>query len=279
MMYQENEFDKLKFKVLHFYKKLLLKHMLKRLCFGALTLACFILTAILLEHFFYLTVWLRTTLFYFFLAGTGYLLLFSLGIPLLKSVNVIKAPSLKSLSKIISDNAPETSDLLINTVQLASIKKESVSYDLLKASVLQKSRSFNQLNIKDHFTLKNEIKSLAWLFVPFFVFIALSFSFPSVVSSSERLLDYETVYLKPAPFQFVFDQTQNEILEHQNFKIELELKGKEIPNKALIYINGQPHRMISEKTGLFSFTKKNVLKSFMFHFKSQGFRINNSFLH
>ncbi len=272
MMYQENEFDKLKFKVLHFYKKLLLKHMLKRLCFGALTLACFILTAILLEHFFYLTVWLRTTLFYFFLAGTGYLLLFSLGIPLLKSVNVIKAPSLKSLSKIISDNAPETSDLLINTVQLASIKKESVSYDLLKASVLQKSRSFNQLNIKDHFTLKNEIKSLAWLFVPFFVFIALSFSFPSVVSSSERLLDYETVYLKPAPFQFVFDQTQNEILEHQNFKIELELKGKEIPNKALIYINGQPHRMISEKTGLFSFTKKNVLKSFMFHFKSQGFK-------
>ena len=255
MMYQENEFEKLKFKVLHFYKKLLLKHMLKRLCFGALTLACFILTAILLEHFFYLTVWLRTTLFIsFWLALAIYYYL--AWRTLLKSVNVIKAPSLKSLSKIISDNAPETSDLLINTVQLASIKKESVSYDLLKASVLQKSRSFNQLNIKDHFTLKNEIKSLAWLFVPFFVFIALSFSFPSVVSSSERLLDYETVYLKPAPFQFVFDQTQNEILEHQNFKIELELKGKEIPNKALIYINGQPHRMISEKTGLFSFTKK-----------------------
>ena len=272
MMYQENEFDKLKFKVLHFYKKLLLKHMLKRLCFGVLTLACFVLTAILLEHFFYLTVWLRTTLFYFFLAGSSYLLLFSLGLPILKTFNIIKAPSLKSLSKIISETAPETSDLLINTVQLASIKKDSISDDLLKASVLQKSHCFNQLNIKEHFELNNEIKSLAWLFVPFFVFIALSFSFPNVVSSSERLLDYETVYLKPAPFKFVFDQSQNEVLENQDFKIELELKGEEIPNKALIYINGQPHRMISEKTGLFSFTQKNVLKSFMFHFKSQGFK-------
>ena len=102
MIYQENEFDKLKVKVLYLYKKLLLKHLLKRLCFGVLSLASFVLAAILLEHFLYLNVWLRTILFYFFLIGSGYLLLIGLGIPMLKILNIIKAPSLKSLSKMIS---------------------------------------------------------------------------------------------------------------------------------------------------------------------------------
>lgn len=249
-----------------YYKNLLIRGVIY---FVALLVSAFIIF-VLIEHFGYLARWARALLFWFYVVGSLALLWRFVVLPLLKMNRLGKIISQEEAARIIGKYFPEVADKLLNLLQL---QKQDISSDsdLLQASIEQKTKELKPIPFTSAINLKDNRKYLKYAVVPLLVLLAFFVASPTLVTEpSKRIINYSTVYERPAPFHFILENTSLESYQQEDFEIKVAVEGEAYPNEVYVNVENQIYKMQALDRTHFSYVLKNLHQSRRFFFSGGG---------
>ncbi len=206
----------------------------------------------------------RLLLFYGFISVSLWVLVSKVAVPLLKLFNINGRMSHEEAARIIGNHFSEVDDKLLNTVQLAH---HDMNNHLLLASIDQKIQALNPFDFKLAIS-KEELKKYFLRLAPVvLVLLLVSYINPNLLSEgSERVLQYNTHFAVPAPFDFVLQEENLSVPQNEDITVHLKLEGEEIPNDVHVRLNGFLYRMKKESNTEFSYTFKSLQKDQNFIF-------------
>ena len=272
------EFTKITQKIhlfsLKFYINELIRGSILFLSFGIL----YLFITLFVEYFFWLKPFSRTFLFWLFVLGELFLLITLILFPIFKIIGLKKGLSFEESSKIIGNHFPEVSDKLINILQLNQQTNES---DLLLASIDQKSATLQPIPFTKAIDFSKNKKYLKYVFIPIFIWLIsfLSGANGALTKSLERVVNYKTAFLPPAPFSFTILTNSLKVIQGNDLKVEVKTTGRLIPDEVKIHFNNQQYFTQNLGNGTFSFVFLDVKEQVEFFLEansvqSQDFQID-----
>ena len=235
----------------------------------------FYLVVTLLESIGRFNTGLRTFLFYSLLAGNIFILIRFILVPLSKLYRIGSVISHEEAAQIIGSHFSEVKDKLLNTLQLREqygAAGESQSSDLVMASVNQKIDDLKPVPFVSAVNLGENRKYLRYALIPLVALGVVFFSSPSLIKdSTQRLLNHNTYFEKPAPFVFEVVNKNLRAVQQSDFTLDVMVKGEEIPAVAYIEIDGNQFKMEKENNTIFHYTFRNIQKSTEFRLTADGF--------
>jgi len=231
-----------------YYTNELLKGIILFFAIGLL----YLIATLLIEYFLWLNPTARTMLFWVFIGVELALFAKFIVFPLAKLFKLQKGINYEEASKIIGNHFPEVNDKLLNVLQLNQNTEQS---DLLVASIEQKSEELNPIPFKLAINFKKNAKYLKYAAIPIAILL-ISFVTGKInwfSDSYERVINYQTAYEPPAPFQFFVVNDDMNALENKDFKLVVSTAGTVIPENAQIHFNGQSYFLQQLEPGQFEY--------------------------
>ena len=196
-----SNFETIKHKLEQFVKRYYTNELLKgAILFFAIGLLYLIVT-LFVEYMLWLNPTARTILFWVFVSVELGLFIKFIAIPLAHLFKLRQGINLETASKLIGNHFPEVNDKLLNVLQLNQNPSQS---DLLIASIEQKSQELKPIPFKSAINFKSNTKYLKYAAIPIAILL-LSFFTGKInwfSDSYKRVVNYQTAYEPPAPFQF-----------------------------------------------------------------------------
>lgn len=169
---------------------------------------------------------------------------------------------------------PEISDKLLNTFQLSRLS--SKENELLEASIAQKSKELSYVRFADAVNLSENKRRARILIIPFTViFLILMFVPQLFVEGTKRIVQFNTQFTYPAPFDFIVKNEKLNAFKNEGFEVQLRIEGKVIPENVYLVSNGKKSKMRRASIGEFLFDFKNLQKSEEFLFEAAGYNSKN----
>jgi hypothetical protein len=267
-----NNSNSLPDKIDEFIKKYYFNQLIKGFLLSIGLLLAFFILAVVLEYFGQFSSVIRTILFFSYLSFAALILMFNIFKPLLKLFKIGSHISHVDASKIIGQHFPDIKDKLLNTLQLQAQLSHSES-ELLIASIQQRIQVFKPISFTAAINLKESFKKYGrYALLPLsLVIVLLVFQSNVITKSTGRLLHYNREYKKEAPFQMILLSKELRVNKHQDFLIELDLKGKNIPEEMFVVLDGHDIKMESSGGNRFSYKLTNVMQSKQFSFTDGEF--------
>ena len=265
-----------------YYKNLLLKGVL---CAVGIVLTLY-LAAVLLEHFGWLSRTGRALLFWGGLAAVlavvGWLVLR----PLLKMAGLGHRLGRDEAARIIGRHFPEVSDKLLNLLQLMGTEngerrtengerrtengERRTENDLLVAAISQKTAELRPVPFLSAINLKGNRRYLKYALPPLAVLLVLLLAAPRTLTGpSKRIVNYRTVYEKPAPFAFRVLNDELTAMQGDDYLLEVTTEGEARPAEATLCVEGRRYRMKAEG-GRFTYLFRQLNASQTFHLEGGG---------
>ncbi len=238
---------------------------------GAMVSLFFILivytTFSVIEYFVYLSSDIRKIVFFGFLIFSGFLLIQFIGIPLLKMIHLLKSIDLKTTTKIIQKHFSTIEDRLLNIIELNDLPQNQYSNELILASIDQK---IEQLKVFD-FNEAIKFKDIKAIFIYFIISVLITFGIYVLnrnvfIDSTNRLVHFNTTFIKPAPFNYKLENTQLEVKKGESYNIKMSVEGNELPEIVYINIEGNNYLMKTSSAGVFEFEMVSVINPVKFYF-------------
>ena len=248
-----SNFETIKNKLEQFIKRYYTNELLKgAILFFSIGLLYLIVT-LFVEYMLWLNPTARTILFWTFIAVEVGLFIKFIAIPLSHLFNLRKGINHEIASKLIGNHFPEVNDKLLNILQLNQNPTQS---DLLVASIEQKSQELQPIPFKSAINFKSNTKYLKYAAIPVAILL-LSFLTGKIdwfSDSYDRVVNYQTAYEPPAPFQFFVVNESLQAIENKDFKLKISTVGDVIPENAQIRFNGQSYFLQQIAPGEFQYT-------------------------
>ena len=241
-------FDRLLDQVDGFIRKFYKNQMIKGIFLFVGVLLVTYLAIITLEYFGRFNSYVRGSLFFGFLALNGFILWRYIIKPLLKLKSYGKRINRYQASKIIGSFFPDISDRLLNTLQLKDqMDENSADYELLNASVQQRSANLSMVPFSNAIDLDENKKHLKWALPIVALFFGLLLFVPGMFKDgTERVVQFSKEFKVPPPFEFSFLNDGKSIEEGENFPFEVVLLGERIPDK--VYVRSSNGRALLKRT-------------------------------
>ena len=221
----------------------------------------------IVEYFVYLSVDVRKVIFFGFLIFALLLVLQFIGIPLLKLLHVLKPLDLKSTSVLIQKHFSEIEDKLLNIIELANFNDDRYSNEIILASIDQKIDDLKLFNFNDAVEYKNIRTIGIYLLVSVLVSLGIWVINKNIFTeSTNRLVHYNTTFVKPAPFTFQLTNTKLQAKKGDSFTIKVKTDGDEIPQIVYLNISGNNYLMKNRGSGVFEFEMASVINPVQFYF-------------
>ncbi|MCR4829198.1 MAG: DUF4175 family protein [Bacteroidales bacterium] len=269
---ESNIVDKLDRFIRKYYKNRLLKGAL----LAVALLVGLYLVMVLLEHFGWFGTGVRTLLFWGFIAATVAVLAYYVVTPLLKMRGLGRRISYDEAARIIGEHFPEVKDKLLNLLQLQSSQAggatpDGASAELLRASIDQKTASLSPVPFQKAIDLSKNRRYVKYAAIPLVLLVAGLLIAPSLITDpSQRLLNHNTQYERPAPFTFVLENSDLTATQQDDYTVRVALEGDAIPKDVSIVVEGTTLRMQQVDKLHYSYTFKNIQRSQRFHFSAVG---------
>ena len=247
-----NNFNNIQTKLEQFIAKYYTNELIKgAILFFSIGLLYFLVT-LLIEHLLWLNSTGRTLLFWLFIAVELFLFIKFIAIPISRLLKLQKGIDYLDASKIIGNHFPEVNDKLLNVLQLHQNKTGS---ELLLASIEQKSAELYPIPFKLAINFKKNVKYLKYAVIPIMIlmlaFVTGKFNWFS--DSYERVVNYQTAYEPPAPFEFFVLNDNLQALENQEFKLIVKTAGDVTPENAQITFNNETYFLKQKGIGEFEY--------------------------
>jgi hypothetical protein len=227
----------------------------------------------ILEYYLYLSQGFRKVLFYGFLISASTMLGFWVLQPLFRYWRLGKVMDHGTASKIIGAHFSEVEDKLLNILQLKSQADGLTDRSLIEASIDQKIKAIQPVPFQMAVDLRKNKKYLPYAIPPLAVFIFLLFAAPNIlVDSNYRLLNNNQYFEKQAPFQFVVETNPLEVVQYDDFMLEVRLKGNALPANVSIETPAGVFQMERIRPDRFQFQFNTVANDLSFVFTANGFR-------
>ncbi|NNL16793.1 MAG: hypothetical protein HKO81_09160 [Flavobacteriaceae bacterium] len=240
--------NKLEQFIAKYYANELIKGAILFLSIGLL----YFLVTLLVENFLWLDSIGRTILFWLVIAVELLLFMKFIVIPVSRLLKLQKGIDYKHASKLIGNHFPEVNDKLLNVLQLNENESES---ELLMASIEQKSSELTPVPFKLAINFKRNVKYLNYAVIPVIIlmlaFVTGKFNWFS--DSYERVVNYQTAYEPPAPFEFYVLNESLQALENKKFKLIVKAAGEVVPESAKITFNEETYYLQQKGMGEFEY--------------------------
>lgn len=263
-----DEYSKIEEKLVEFtrkhYQSELIKGIILFLAFGLF----YLLVTLFVEYFFWLNTSFRTLLLVLFIGVECYLFYKFLLTPILKSIGVQRGISFKESSKIIGKHFPEVSDKLVNILEL---KENDTASFLVLASIEQKSKQLRTIPFSNAIDLKENKRYMPLLLIPFAVLLLSSlFGLQySLQESFKRVVNPQTAFRPPAPYNFVITNKELRAIQGESFKLKIKAVGNIQPQEAKVYYNNQQYFLQRDEEGYFTHTLNNLNETVNFYIASE----------
>lgn len=259
-------------KIDEFTRKYYLNKLLRGFIYAGGIIITYFLLINLLEYFFFLPTIGRKILFYsFILIGLGIIVQLIL-LPLFHYYRLGKIISHEQAAKILGTHFNEIADKLLNVLQLKQQADIELDQSLLLASINQKIESLKPIPFNAAIDLKQNRKYLKFLLLPLLCFVLVFFASPNLIKeSSKRLLYNNTVFQKPAPFQFNIQNKNLKAIQFEDFELTLKMSGNSLPQEIYINVEGYSYKMIKKNASTFTYQFSNLQKDINFYFAANGF--------
>lgn len=195
----------------------------------------------------------RTILFWIFIIVELALFIRFIALPLAKLFRLQQGINYENASEIIGNHFPEVNDKLLNVLQLKESTNQS---DLLLASIEQKSNELKPIPFKLAINFKQNTKYLKYAAIPLLI-ILISFISGRMnwfSDSYKRVVNYQTAYEPPAPFQFFVLNNSLQAIENKEFKLIITTEGEVKPEDVQITFNNENYYLKKLGSGEFEYT-------------------------
>lgn len=231
----------------------------------------FYLALATLEHFAWFGSTGRAVLFYSFVLLIAFVLTKLIIIPAMKMMRLGKVISHEQASQIIGEHFPAVKDKLLNTLQLNELAKEN-NNELVIAGINQKINELQPIPFAGAIDLNKNKKYLPYALVPMAVFLFVLFAAPNLIKdSTNRLVHYNTAYEKPAPFKFIVLNNNLNVIQQNDFTVNIKIEGDEIPDQVYIKSGDRQFKFDKEDKQHFNYTFYHVTKNTTFELTADGF--------
>ena len=199
-----SSFDRLISQIDAFIRKFYKNQIIKGLILFVGVLLFTYLFVITLEYFGRFGTYVRGTLFFSFIGVNLFILGKYIFIPSLKLKSYGNRINRYQASTIIGRFFPTISDRLLNTLQLSDkMDANSTDYELINASVQQRSSSMSTVPFAKAIDLKENRKYAVWVAPVVFVMFLFGVFQPEVYTQgTDRILNYGQEFIEEAPFDF-----------------------------------------------------------------------------
>ena len=258
-------FEKLEGFIKKFYTNELIKGSILFIGFGLL----YFIFTLLIEYFLWLSTIGRTILFWLFIAVESFLLIRFIAFPLFKLFKLQKGINYEEASQIIGNHFTEVKDKLLNFLQLSNQDQTS---ELLLASIEQKASTLQPIPFSNAVNFSKNKKFLPYAIVPVLLLILLFVTGNSAVISNSfsRVVNYETKYAPPAPFEFVILNKSLTVEQNADFVLQVKTYGKVMPENIAIQIGDEEYFLQNTKPGIFEYTFAKLSKDVEFSLVANG---------
>ena len=266
-----NNFNNIQQKLQQFIKKFYTNELIKGIIlFVAFGMLYFFIT-LFIEYFLWLPPNARSILFYVFVLVEVALLIKLIILPITKLTGLQKGISFAEASKIIGNHFSEVDDKLLNVLQLKSSTQQS---ELLLASIEQKSATLQPIPFKNAINFKNNRKYIKYLLIPLVIWLFTFFTGNNKIfkESFTRVVNYQTAYEPPAPFQFKILNDKLTTIENKPFELQVETVGTILPENVQIHFNNQNYLLKDKDQGTFSYGFSNMKEPITFYLEANGIR-------
>ena len=225
----------------------------------------------LAEYFGRFNVTVRTLLFWSFIIGVSAVIAKFIVVPLLKLFRMGRVISHEQAAHIIGLHFPHVQDKLLNMLQLKNMSSSSDN-SLIEASIAQKISELRPVPFSSAVDFRENRKYLRWVLPPVGVIVVLLFAAPSILTKpTERLIKHGQIIAEEAPFNIRVTNENLTTPENEDYTVNIELSGNEIPEKVYVVLGGQQFQLEKDNTILFHYTFKNVGDDLSFAFNANGF--------
>lgn len=217
---------------------------------------------------------IRAFLFFSFIGVNAFLLIKYFIIPLMKLVSFGKRIDRYQASKIIGTFFPDVSDRLLNTLQLNdSLSNQDVNFELIRASVVQRSQKLSAIPFVNGINLKKNLVYAKYVVPVMGIFLLIAIAFPKIIKQgTERVVYYDKEFKEEAPFKFQLTTGLNGIEEGEDAPVEVKLSGSELPEK--IYLVSSQGKFLMNKTSKIAgfYILRKLKENTDFYFEANGFQ-------
>jgi hypothetical protein len=272
--YQDN-YNLLLQKLRDFKRKYYRNEILKGVIYFSATFLLSYLLVTVLEYFGRFDSIVRAVLFYAFLGTNLFILTRYIIIPLLSLLELRKSLSETQAAQIIGRHFGEVQDKLLNTLQLheqANAESDSFQKQLILASINQKTLELRPVPFVRAVDYRGNRRYLKYALVPLAVLLILLLQAPHMLlQSTQRLVSYNKYFEAEAPFKFIIKNDSLRAVRQQDYTVNVEVKGSELPAEVYLVVDGNPFKMNVLSKTHFSYTFRNLQKDLTFEFNANGF--------
>jgi len=260
--------DKLNDFIKGYYKNQLIRGILLSLIVY-LMFALFVSTS---EYFGHFSITVRTIVFYTSISLFLGIFIKYILIPVLCIFKIGKLLSYYSASKIISTHFSEIQDKLQNILELSEQADDQSSYDLIIASIEQKTNELKPIPFIKAIDIKTNYKYLKTLGLVVLLLTGILIFYPALLTEgTERIIKHTTFFEPASPFQFVVTNDSLSVQKGEDFELEMEVKGTLVPDNITIVYGGNSFMMTKESPIKYKYTFKNINNPIKFHFSTDDY--------
>ena len=173
--------------------------------------------------------------------------LYFLGRPLLQLAGLLEAPSEEDIARQIGDHYPEVSDRLVNLLQLAEGQRSHAPPPMIDQAVQRlgediESVDFEAVEDFQHARWAGRLATLPIIGLLVFLLAAPT----TFLDASERLLNPQTTFERPAPFQLTVAPGDVELVRGDSLRIQVDVSGPERPEALDLQIRDPEGNIIDE---------------------------------
>lgn len=255
-----------------FIRKYYKNQIIRGVIYSVAALLFFFLAVALLEYFAWFGITARTIIFYLYLAVSLIIMVKLIAVPLFKLFRIGRIISHHQAAKIIGTHFTNVEDRLLNTLQLKELSdREKDNADLIRASIDQRIESLKPVPFSNAIDLKGNRKYLKYAVPPALIVIIFLFAAPSIITEpTTRIIKHSEYFEKAAPFSFKLQNNNLEVVQQDNFEVEVKIDGETVPDFVTITSNGTPFRMKKRTNVEFTHTFRNVQDEIQFNFEADG---------
>lgn len=263
-----------------FIRKFYRNQLIRGAIYSFASILAFYLLVTALEYFGHFNITARTVLFYLFIITNVFILGKLIIIPLLKLYKLGKIISHEQAAQIIGQHFPNVSDKLLNTLQLKQLSTLSKgalgdrtpNTELIEAGIDQKIAELKLIPFTSAIDLRKNVKYLRYAIAPLAVLVIIIFAAPSLLKDgTSRLINHATFFEKPAPFNFNILNKELQVVQQEDFVLNVKVEGKEIPENVYIQVGENSFKLDKENTVNFNYTFKNVQQTQTFELAADGY--------
>ena len=257
-----------------FVKRFYTNQLIKGGIYSVAVLTIFFILFSTIEHFTQFGVGSRTFLFWTYLIVNALIAIKYIAIPLLHLLSFGKTLSHKQAAKIIGTHFTEVDDKLLNILELQEMS--ATENALINASIQQKIKDIKPISFGSAINYSDNKKYAKWVLIPLAVILLFIISGKQYIltESSARILKHNTFFEPKAPFQYFVLNPKLEVIQYEDYTLEIEIVGDEIPSEIFIVINGNSFRIKSNSNTTFEHLFKGVNADISFQFLAGGYHSN-----